>query len=234
MAATASHNPKIGWIGLGKMGFPICKRLAAQFDVMALTRNSEATNRAAQANLQGRSSIREVVDGAEIVASAVSDDAALLDIVFRDDGLKDSLKASQVFVEISTVSPNASARVAAAMSAIAVDYLRSPVSGSTATASQGALTAILSGPPQRDRPLARLLYLLHAQDFRRRERGGSALSEARAQRCRRRDVSPFSRGCRFWTQRRPRRNRDDGRYMSERHSVTAYTVQARDGRKRLL
>jgi 3-hydroxyisobutyrate dehydrogenase-like beta-hydroxyacid dehydrogenase len=145
-AAAASHKPKLGWIGRGKMGLPICERLAAQFEVTALTRNSKASDRAVQAKIRSRSSIREVAEGAEIVVSAISDDAALLDIVFRENGLKDSLKATQIFVEISTVSPNASARVGEAMSAIAVDYVRSPVSGSTAKAPQGALTTILSGP----------------------------------------------------------------------------------------
>src|SRR6185312_5299201 len=56
------------------------------------------------------------------------------------------LNASQTFVEISTVSPDASRRVADAMSANGVDYIRSPVSGSTALAAQGGLTAIISGP----------------------------------------------------------------------------------------
>ena len=50
------------------------------------------------------------------------------------------------FVDISTVSPDASRRVGEAMLAIGVDYLRSPVSGSTALAAQGGLTAIVSGP----------------------------------------------------------------------------------------
>jgi 3-hydroxyisobutyrate dehydrogenase-like beta-hydroxyacid dehydrogenase len=49
-------------------------------------------------------------------------------------------------VEISTVSPNVSRRVAEAMSAIGVDYVRSPVSGSTTMAAQGGLTAVISGP----------------------------------------------------------------------------------------
>jgi 3-hydroxyisobutyrate dehydrogenase-like beta-hydroxyacid dehydrogenase len=144
---TAPDKPRIGWIGLGKMGLPICERLAAQrFNVTTLTRNPEGRERAARANLQCDSAIRGVVDGAQIVVSAVSDDAALLDIVFKAGGLKETLNASQIFVEISTVSPDVSRRVADTMSAIGVDYIRSPVSGSTAMAAQGGLTAVISGP----------------------------------------------------------------------------------------
>jgi 3-hydroxyisobutyrate dehydrogenase-like beta-hydroxyacid dehydrogenase len=155
--ATTPDRPGIGWIGLGKMGLPICERLAAkQFNVTAFARNPEGRARAADAKLACETAIRDVICGAQIVVSAVSDDAALLDIVFRMDGLRDSLEASQIFVEISTVSPDVSRRVAEAMSAIGVDYVRSPVSGSTVTAAQGALTAIVSGP---QRAIARL------QDF---------------------------------------------------------------------
>jgi 3-hydroxyisobutyrate dehydrogenase-like beta-hydroxyacid dehydrogenase len=145
--ATAPDKRKIGWIGLGKMGLPICERLVArEFKVTALTRNLEGRDRAARANLRSGATIADVIAGVEIVASTISDDAALIDIVFRPSGLKETLSPSQIFVELSTVSPDASRRVAEAMSAIGVDYLRSPVSGSTATAAQGGLTAVISGP----------------------------------------------------------------------------------------
>ena len=65
---------------------------------------------------------------------------------FKAGGLKETLNASQIFVELSTVSPDASRRVAEAMSSIGVGYVRSPVSGSTAMAAQGSLTAVISGP----------------------------------------------------------------------------------------
>ena len=81
----------------------------------------------------------------QIVVSAISDDAALLHVDFGPAGLKDTLNASQAFVDVSTVSPDASRRVVDAMSAVGWTP-RSPVSGSTALAAQGALTAVVSGP----------------------------------------------------------------------------------------
>jgi 3-hydroxyisobutyrate dehydrogenase-like beta-hydroxyacid dehydrogenase len=114
--------------------------------VATLTRNPEERERATRANLQSESKINGVASSADLVVSAVGDDAALLDIVFQAGGLKGTLDVSQIFVEISTVSPSASRRVAEAMSAIGVGYIRSPVSDSTAVAAQGALTAVISGP----------------------------------------------------------------------------------------
>jgi hypothetical protein len=56
--ATTPDKPRIGWIGLGKMGLPICQRLAAQqFKLTTLTRNPEGRARADRGNLQGESKI---------------------------------------------------------------------------------------------------------------------------------------------------------------------------------
>jgi 3-hydroxyisobutyrate dehydrogenase-like beta-hydroxyacid dehydrogenase len=126
-ATSAIDTRRIGWIGLGKTGLPVCERLAAQgFEVATLTRNPEGRERATRARLQNESKIAGVVATADIVVSAVSDDAPPLDIVFHAGRLKETLHASQIFVEISTVSPSASQRVAEAMSAIGVRYIRSP------------------------------------------------------------------------------------------------------------
>jgi 3-hydroxyisobutyrate dehydrogenase-like beta-hydroxyacid dehydrogenase len=146
-AAFALGTRRIGWIGIGKMGLPICERLAAHwFDVTTLARNPEGREGAIRANLQSEPKISGVVASADILVSAISDAGALLDIVFKAGGLKKTLHASQILVEISTVSPSASRRVAETMSTIGVGYIRSPVSGSTALAAQGALTAVISGP----------------------------------------------------------------------------------------
>ncbi len=147
MTGTAPLDQRVGWIGLGKMGLPICERLKARaFQVTTLARDARGREKAAGAGLESRPDIRGVAEGAGIVVSAISDDAALLDIVFSPGGLCETLRRSQIYVETSTVSPDASRRVAEAMAAIGVDYIRSPLSGSTALAAEGALTVVLSGP----------------------------------------------------------------------------------------
>jgi 3-hydroxyisobutyrate dehydrogenase-like beta-hydroxyacid dehydrogenase len=146
-AASALDRRRIGWIGLGKMGLPSWERLATQgFEVTALTRNPEGRERAARSNFQSESKIAGVAASADMVVSAISDDVAPFDIVFRAGGLKGTLNASQIFVEIGHGRSDASRRVAEAMSTTGVGYIRSLVSGSTALAAKGALTAIISGP----------------------------------------------------------------------------------------
>jgi 3-hydroxyisobutyrate dehydrogenase-like beta-hydroxyacid dehydrogenase len=139
----------IGWIGMGKMGLPICKRLLrAGFQARALCRNGAAESVAKANGFEVARTIADTAHGADIVVSAISDDKALIDIAFADGGLRDCLSSEQVYIDTSTVSPEASARVAELMSRIGCAYLRAPVSGSTATAMQGALTALVSGPAE--------------------------------------------------------------------------------------
>jgi 3-hydroxyisobutyrate dehydrogenase-like beta-hydroxyacid dehydrogenase len=143
--ASALDTRRIGWIGLGKMGLPICERLVAQgFDVAALMRNPEGRDHPTSANLQSESKIGDVIASADVVVSAISDDAALLDIVFQAGGLKETLQASQIFVEISTVSPTTSRSVAEAMSAIGVHSIACV--GLNCVGRARAFTAVISGP----------------------------------------------------------------------------------------
>jgi len=140
---------KVGWIGLGKMGLPICGRLrGAGFEVTALCRSADKEALATANGFEVARTLAETARGRDFVVSAVSDDKALLDIALSDGGLAQVLATGQIFIETSTVSPAASRRVAEALSATGCAYLRSPVSGSTATAAQGALTALVSGPAE--------------------------------------------------------------------------------------
>lgn len=131
---------KIGFIGAGKMGLPVCKRLkAAGHDVTVLARTPERAGEFAKLGLSTASSVADTIKGADAVFTSVSDDQALADVVFSNP------LECPVFIDLSTVSPAISERIAAHLPR-AVGYLRSPVSGSTALAEAGTLTALVSGP----------------------------------------------------------------------------------------
>jgi 3-hydroxyisobutyrate dehydrogenase-like beta-hydroxyacid dehydrogenase len=136
---------RIAWIGAGKMGLPICKRLkAAGHDVHVLTRRPEQADALNGLGLSVVGTVAELVRGADIVFTAVTDDQALSDVVLNS-AFTSALQPSATFIDMSTVSPSISERVARHLPS-SNTYLRSPVSGSTAMAEAGALTALVSGP----------------------------------------------------------------------------------------
>src|SRR5689334_19521519 len=102
---------RIGWIGLGKMGLPMARRLVeAGHHVRVFTRNPDGRRRAEEASFPTFDNLAEAADHSDLVISAIPDDAALEEIV--EGGLASAMTACQIFIDTSTVSPAASGRVA--------------------------------------------------------------------------------------------------------------------------
>ncbi|MEO1001310.1 MAG: NAD(P)-dependent oxidoreductase, partial [Pseudomonadota bacterium] len=85
--------------------------------------------------------------GSDIVFATLPNDPVLIDVVCggRGPALAGLLAPGTVFVEMSTVSPEASARVGDALREAGIHYLRAPISGSTQLAEQAMLTVLASG-----------------------------------------------------------------------------------------
>jgi 3-hydroxyisobutyrate dehydrogenase-like beta-hydroxyacid dehydrogenase len=136
---------KVAWIGAGKMGLPICRRLkAAGHEVKVLARRPAQAEALASHGLTSADNITDAISKADVVFTSVTDDTALSDVALNPAFAR-ALEAGAVFVDISTVSPSISANIAAQLPKT-IAFLRSPVSGSTGMAEAGTLTALVSGP----------------------------------------------------------------------------------------
>lgn len=143
-----SERLTIGWIGIGKMGSAMCLRaLAAGHSVKLVEPRAE--NRAAAVAAGGVpvASAADLAQQVDLIFLTLPDDAVLRTVMLDPvEGLARSVSGRHTVVEMSTVSPSISREVAAALSARGCDYLRAPISGSTATAASGSLTVLASGP----------------------------------------------------------------------------------------
>ncbi len=143
---TVSASPLVGWIGVGKMGLPMCGNLLkAGFTVAAFNRTRDKLAPLLAQGARAASSCQEAA-AAPIVLSMVSDDAALRSVALGDAGVLANAAKGSVYVDMSTVSPEASAEVAAKARELGIDYLRAPVSGGVALAESAKLTFLVSGP----------------------------------------------------------------------------------------
>ena len=137
---------KIGWIGLGKMGTPMALNLVrAGFPVTVYNRTAAKTAELTGAGASAAGSIAELVAASDIVVSMISDDAALEAVAGE---VLAAAGPATVYADMSTVSPAASARVAAAAADKGVAYVRAPVSGSTGFAVNAQLIILTSGPKE--------------------------------------------------------------------------------------
>ena len=140
-----TEKPTIGWIGLGKMGVPMAGHLlAAGFALTVHNRSAgpEAALRDAGADVA--ESPAAAVE-ADIIVSMISDDAALGDVTDGANGIFGAAAPGALYIDMSTVSPDASAQVAARAAECGIGYLRAPVSGGVALAVAGTITVLASG-----------------------------------------------------------------------------------------
>lgn len=138
---------KLGWIGVGRMGTPLCRRLLDAGATLSVTDLDPArTAHLAAEGARPNATPAALAEEADILLSMVTNDAALLAAVIGTGGVAETIRPGQVFIDLSTVSPATSARVAEAMAERGADYLRCPVSGSTTMAAAGTLTLFASGP----------------------------------------------------------------------------------------
>jgi len=160
------ENLRIGWIGAGKMGGPMsCNVISAGGAVTVF--DPVAANMAAvvaAGGVQGASNQVLAADS-DIVVSMIPNDAVLHSVVLGDDGIFAVMKPGSVYLDMSTVSPEASADVAAAADLAGIGYLRAPVSGSTALAEAGKLTIMASGPRDAFDRCLPLFEAMGAQNF---------------------------------------------------------------------
>jgi len=141
------QKQKIGWIGLGKMGVPMSSNLIkAGYSVTVYNRTKEKGKELADQGAQVADSAKALAEGQDVVISMIADDSALEAVSYGPDGAFGGAKPGTIYIDMSTVSPVSSARVAEAAEKKGIKYLRAPVSGSTALATAGTLTIFASGP----------------------------------------------------------------------------------------
>jgi 3-hydroxyisobutyrate dehydrogenase-like beta-hydroxyacid dehydrogenase len=141
---------RIGFVGLGNMGLPMCRRLlAAGLPLAVFNRTPEKAAELVERGVARAETIAALAADSDVLISMIADDAALLDVALGERGVLAGARPGLLYVDMSTVSPAASARVAAACAEARVDYLRAPVTGSTALAAAGTLGILASGPRAR-------------------------------------------------------------------------------------
>lgn len=144
----------VGFIGLGVMGLPMAANvLAAGHTVRAFARRDEVREAARERGIEIAGTVAEVVVGADIVITVLTDGSAVLDVALGrgadgSDGAGGVLAAidpAAVYVDMSTISPNEWAEVAAAFDARGIAAIDAPVSGGEQGAIEGVLSIMAGG-----------------------------------------------------------------------------------------
>jgi len=152
---------KVGFIGLGIMGEPMCQNILSKgHDVVVYNRTRAKMGPLVAAGAKAAPSLAALVHRSEVVITMVADPAAVRDVVTAKGGLLSALSPGTTYIDMSTVSPEASREIAVLVRGTGADYLEAPVLGSKKAAADGTLTILTGGDAELSRRMEPLLLAM--------------------------------------------------------------------------
>jgi 3-hydroxyisobutyrate dehydrogenase len=137
---------KVAFIGMGTMGGPMAQNiLNAGHEVTVHNRTREKEEPLAQAGAQRAASPKEAAAGAEVIVTCVSDTPDVEAIILGDKGVIHGAQQGAIVVDMSTISPLATRRMAETLATKGIRMLDAPVSGGSEGAQNGTLTIMVGG-----------------------------------------------------------------------------------------
>jgi 3-hydroxyisobutyrate dehydrogenase-like beta-hydroxyacid dehydrogenase len=149
---------RVGFLGLGIMGSRMAANLArAGFALSVWTHTAGKADRwAGEHGAAAFATPAEVARHSDVVLSMVVDGAQVASLLLGEDGVLEGARAGLLCVDMSTIGPVDTRRIAAALAERDVAMLDAPVTGSAPRAEDGTLTIMAGGEPEsfaRVRPL---------------------------------------------------------------------------------
>ncbi len=136
----------LGFIGLGKMGGRVAKRLVdAGHAVTGYNRTKSKAQWLLDAGMQWSETPRQVAETSDVIFSMVTNTAALREVLDGDNGILAALTPGKVYIDMSTISASASREVAAQVAEKGAHMLDAPVSGNVIHVEQGTVSMIVGG-----------------------------------------------------------------------------------------
>ena len=139
-------DKRIGFIGLGTMGSRMAQRLlAAGYPLMVYNRTRAKAEPLAAQGATIAETPRTVAASCEYIMTSLTDDAAVEGVFYGPDGILAGACSGAICIELSTIAPATSRRIAEAARAQGIEKIDAPVSGSTAQAEAGTLIIFVGG-----------------------------------------------------------------------------------------
>lgn len=139
---------RIGFIGIGLMGQPmVLNLLKADHSVTIFARHPEepGVQEVLNAGAQLAPSPRAVAIASEVVITMVPNSAQVEEVVAGPQGILEGAHKGLIIIDMSTISPTTTQKLAEAASAHEVHFLDAPVSGSSQGAVNSTLTIMVGG-----------------------------------------------------------------------------------------
>lgn len=139
-------DKKIGFIGLGIMGKPMSLNLLkAGFDVTVYNRTESKTAEPVSQGAKKTESPAEATADSTVIITIVSDTPDVESVILGGNGVIESIRPDSVVIDMSTIAPEATRKIAARLKEKGAHMLDAPVSGGEQGAIDGTLSIMTGG-----------------------------------------------------------------------------------------
>ena len=139
---------RVGFLGLGTMGAPMATNLAkAGFPLVVWNRTASKMEPLLRLGAKAGKGPAQVAAEADLVITMVSQPQDVEAVVLGPDGALAGLRSGSVLIDMSTVSPATSRKLAGAVTTKQAEFLDAPVVGSKGPATEGTLVILVGGLP---------------------------------------------------------------------------------------
>ena len=137
---------KVGFIGLGIMGGPMASNLVeAGYELVLYNRTKEKAEKIAGDGTRIAETPREVAEESDIVIAMLPDSPQVQEIVAGEGGVLEGIREGSLVVDMSTISPVVTRKLAAQVEERGASMLDAPVSGGDVGAQGGTLSIMVGG-----------------------------------------------------------------------------------------
>lgn len=137
---------KIGFIGLGIMGKPMCRNLVrAGYELIVMDQNPEAAQDLSDLGVEIAKTPKEVAAQTDVVITMLPDSPQVKDVVLGEGGIIEEARSGLTVIDMSSINPSVSREICSVLEKQGKDMLDAPVSGGEPKAIEGTLTVMVGG-----------------------------------------------------------------------------------------
>jgi 3-hydroxyisobutyrate dehydrogenase-like beta-hydroxyacid dehydrogenase len=138
---------KLGFLGLGLMGYPMARNLLRAGHQVAVWSNtgSKAQQLAKEEKAVACDSPKQVAEQADCIFACVGDTSMSEEVLTGANGVIEGAKSGTIVADASTIAPAASRKIGEKLASKKIHFLDAPCTGSTPGATGGTLTFMIGG-----------------------------------------------------------------------------------------
>ena len=137
---------KVGFIGLGIMGKPMCKNLMkAGYEMVVTTHNKETLKEMEALGAKTVTCGREVAEEADVIITMLPNSPQVREVALGEGGIIEGGKEGSVLIDMSSIDPTESKMIGAELAEHGIEMLDCPVSGGEPKAIDGTISVMCGG-----------------------------------------------------------------------------------------